>query len=350
MNDPLDVLRRDGGATEPDPAFRARLMQRVSEALESKAIVTFDPHADSNDDLVAANRHEKHPELEIIMDPDTSSRQRRSMVVAAAVGTAAALLVALVLVVRNGDDPVDPAAPGPSASTPVAPASTAALTTIPPTTTALPATTLPPPSDDQIAEAAFLTADEVGDDFGPSRQVDIWTLEGETAAAVPECAAFLDTVFESAARPATVAVEGYSKEGAEFEQYVVVLPTVAGARAMMSAVGDPSFPACWAPFISAIYNKTQQCCTDYSYQPAAAHTLEPVGEEMDNLALSGTISYLGETYVDEGPTPFVRVGRAVMILNPPSLATVVPGTGYPDGQLDRAMAVSVERLRTAQGL
>lgn len=352
MNDPLDVLRRDGGTTEPDPAFRARLMQSMREALRSEAPAQFDPHVESDSDgLVMRDHDDEHTELEIIMDPATPGRHRRSMIVAAAVGTAAALLVALVLVVRNGDDPVDPAAPGPSASTPVAPSSTAApTTTVLPTTTLPPTPTLPPLSDDQIAEAAFLTADEVGDGFSPTSNASGFRLYGPTASQVPECAAFLGTVFENTARPATVAARDYNKDGAGFGQYVVVFPTVDGATAMMTAVADPSFPACWALFTSDLYAKTATCCSDHSYQPSAAHPLVPVGDDMVNLAQKGTFTYLGETFVDEGPTPFVRVGRVVMTLNPPSLATIIPGTGYPDAQFDQALAVSVARLREAQGL
>lgn len=346
MTDPLDVLRHKGGSTEPDPAFRDALMARVRAALSIEAVVDGSQAAGGDrDDPKDAPDDDERTELEITMDTHPQGRHHRRRILVAAVGVAAALVIALVLVIRVGDDSLDPAGPGPSAT-----ATHTTPSTVVPTSTATPSTTTGPAlSDVEIAESAFLTDDEVGDGFRPVLVGDAFTLDGETAAEVPECAAFLDTVFESTARPATVATQVYSKVGATFEQYVVVFPTVDGAAAMMSATADPSFPACWAPFLSATYSKTQTCCTDFSYQPSQAHSLASVGDDMVNLALEGTFTYNGDTLFDEGPTPFVRVGRAVMMFNPPSLP-IAPAEGYPDAQFDAALAISVERLRTTPGL
>lgn len=315
MSDPLDTLYRPEGFTEPDPEFRAALMIRLERALTHE-------WSDSSNDVPP------QPELlEVVMKTTThpDGARRRAL---AAIGLAAAAVAAVGFIITTHDD---------NSNSPVATTPTTTSTT----------TTVPALTDAEIAQAGLLTTAEVGDNYRRSNTVT-FHLDRDTGPGADRlaCASFLDTVFESPDRPATVRIQAFAFPGAQMQQYVVVFPDESGALAMMRSVADPTFPACMAAITTAMWSSAEFVPTPY--QPFDPRPLAPVGDEMKVVAVRGTYSYHGADYDDEGLIPFVRVGRAVTWLNPSSAPTVYNTPGYPDSQLEKAITTAAEHLRAAQ--
>lgn len=63
------------------------------------------------------------------------------------------------------------------------------------------------------------------------------------------------------------------------------------------------------------------------------------------VATAGKASWV---CAEEGAYPFVRVGRAVVMFNPPASKSLYNSPGYPDAQLDHTLQLAVAKLRAAQ--
>jgi hypothetical protein len=331
MTDPFDSLRRDRGFTAPDPRFRTDLLARLEHAL-----VTDEPTIDPP-------FHPTFEPMEITMPADQRPSPTRLALIVGGVVAAIVLLVTLILL-RN-DDAADPA----SDSTETV---TSSPSTSPPSTE-VPTTTVAPLTDAEIAEAGFLTTAEIGGGYAPLPSAtfvfDLRT-PGGPGAADPACEPFLPSVFESAARPATVRIKGYQAPGAGQQMYVAVFPEQTDAEAMMAAVADPTFPACMAAIVSEAYSQsdTDVVTNRTPLVPEPPRPLTSVGDEMTVLAFKGSYDLGGSTWADEGLIPFVRVGRAVFWMNPNSARTPANTDGYSDELLQAALTVAAEQLREAQ--
>lgn len=204
-------------------------------------------------------------------------------------------------------------------------------------------------SDTEIAESAVLTREEVGEGFAPSNKQTIsWSADEQPAVREAACAPFVDSVFESSKRPATSRAQAFQRPASSFQQYVVVFPSEQGAIAMMDALADPAFPECLAAVAQASYEAGNESVTGATQRPAVPRTLAEMGDQMVVLALKGSYVFQGTAYGDEGLVPFVRVGRAIVTMNPNAAESPVGSPGYPDEQLEKALAIAAERLRTAQ--
>jgi len=124
---------------------------------------------------------------------------------------------------------------------------------------------------------------------------------------------------------------------------------------MMEGVAHPTFPACLGEYIAAAYSGVHmgadggaECCHADPYTPITPHPLLNVGDEMVNVALTGRLVAGTHEFPDEGAYPFVRVGRVVVMFNPPASKSIYNTPGYPDGQLDQTLQIAVKKLRAAQ--
>lgn len=340
MTDPLDALRHTTGATAPDPEFRARLMAELGDALAGRPAVDSSSKAEHRH---SSRRSVPDPDTPTVMEisMDTSSRTRwtrRAFPVAAALALVAVIVAALVV---SQDRDNEPAVAAPTTTIGIQPAAT--TTSVPSTTLAL------PQSDVAIAEAGLLTYEDIdfiGGGWTEGFVGEVGPMDSATAATVPSCAPFVDVVFENDGRPATIRKRWFGRLDGLIEQDVVVFPTLDGAVAMMDAVADPAFPACWADFGEVALNSLE-CCEGATSEPVEPHAIRRFGDQMVNLAFAGQALINGVPTPGEGAMVFVRVGRAVMFVNPPAiLDTGEPG--YSDEQVEQFLAISVAKLRAAQ--
>ncbi len=204
-------------------------------------------------------------------DIDRHRRRRATLAVAAAI----VFSVGIGLVVGRvaDDDAVDP----PAATVPVP--TTPPLESIPPADGAPTTTTTGAPMS--MDELTSIRALMWADDYFISGFVPIdpllVTLDGAVAQDLPACRPFLDTVFESDARPAAIRSKAFGNESldAMVLQYVVVHPTLAQATAMLDGMQDPAFlDECMPAYESTL---PVQCCDDVtSWIP-----IEAGDEELD---------------------------------------------------------------------
>ena len=104
MPDPLDVLFEHGGTTEPDPAFRVALMERVRAALTSPDVprsAPSKPHPQDLGDVSTDGRRGVGIELEPADSQRPRERRRGRRVFRAALGVAAAGATIFAVVVAR---------------------------------------------------------------------------------------------------------------------------------------------------------------------------------------------------------------------------------------------------------
>jgi hypothetical protein len=182
-------------------------------------------------------------------------------------------------------------------------------------------------SDRRFAGAVALTPHDWGANYTFGRWANGFRMSRELAETLPECAPFLDTVFESPGRPATVTT-ATAATGTRLPplhwQYVVVFPDVAGAEAMMDAVHDPRYPDCDARYRSELSGG----------DPA------PSGGVPPRLDLAGDDSVVVNT------TPYVRAGRTVMTFD--SVRYHWPDDEADARAVERVVARAVERVEAAE--
>lgn len=249
---------------------------------------------------------------EPVSRPDRS--WRRGWLLAAAVVAVLVAGTVLVLATSDDDSVLRPAA------------------TLPPESSS-PTTVAPPsaPSDRQFAAAVALTPDDWGPNYEFSRSRP-YEMSRELAESLPECVPFLDTVFESPGRPATVttaiAMPTHNSPTVSHLQYVVVFADVAEAEAMMDALHDPRYPECDARYRNewAVMGGAH----DNDFGVGVPPQLDLAGD--DSVVVNVTRRSRG------GTIPFVRVGRTVMMFD---------AYRYDDDELVAIVARAVERVKAA---
>ena len=275
-----------GLAVPVDPARAEALRARLHDELVGRVAqtpTTRSPAAERQEFTV----HSHPPER----------RAHRMLTMAAILVAVAGLVGVVVIATRDGASTADEQ-PGIGASpastvpgtrgaattmTPTTPAlsttdaTTSPPTTVPPTTEAEPLPRLPPLPDDEIASAALprRTGEqlpEYGERWQSAVAIHAVEMRGDIAAAVPECAPFLDA-FESSGRPAVVDVElawHPDPPAALSSTYIVVFPDEFGAEAMFDATRDPRFiRQCSPAYDQELYDVTGQSLSQsgYSYFP-----------------------------------------------------------------------------------
>ncbi len=164
---------------------------------------------------------------------------------------------------------------------------------MPTTSTSAAASTSAAPRDDDVAIAALLDSADVGGGFLAG--------SGETflgfydlGAALPECAAFVDSVFHPLASATTRTRTFFKQFGAQFEQMVLVFPTADAATTLMDGVADPMYPACDVAVSTAAVNASP-CCEQAGFVSIAPPALKSVGDQQVITAVNGTYVAGGTT-------------------------------------------------------
>jgi hypothetical protein len=227
MNDPFTSLRRPEERAEPDPEFRNELLLAVRRRLDG------DAHAAPPRSLPTLSLEDNR------MKP-TRGPNRGLMYAAAAVVVVGGLTAFAIVRADNDSEPQQPTAP--------------AITTPTPATTT---TTLPPLTDNDIAEAILLHAGEYAPGWqvgSPSTPSPKRLVNSTTARTLPSCARFVAPVFE-ATEGATVLNRIFyhlvPTGLAVFGQFVAVFADEASATAMVDAMSDPEFEACQADYLTS---------------------------------------------------------------------------------------------------
>ena len=151
-------------------------------------------------------------------------------------------------------------------------------------------------------------------------------MDAEIARQFPECAKYVDTVFESSARPAVTADAQYNRlkleEPAAMVEYVVVHPSADQAAAMLDSMQEPAFASECVP--AYVTTMPKQCCAELTnFFPAvlAIPGKEPpkldVGAD-DIMVAASDGSWTDDQGVVHGPEGYVwaaiRVGRVVAMI------------------------------------
>lgn len=303
------------------------------------------PDASSVDDR--SIQIEPTTEVTLVLKPakNPDHRWRRVGLIAAAV--VAVVAAGTVLMLVTGDDdagprPADTLPPENSAPATVTP-TTAPSTSLSPATvapsmppsTAQPASVDPPSAsaDRQFAAAVALTPDDWGANYSVDPETVRWRMTRELAETLPECAPFLDTVFESPGRPATVTTAMATTFTWANWQYVVVFPDVTGAETMMDALHDPRYPECDARYRSAYWAWMGFDVND-NFGIGVPPQLDLAGD--DSVVVDVTESFLRDGHQT---IPFVRAGRTVMMFDAPY---------YDDDELVVIVNRAVERVSAAE--
>lgn len=208
-------------AVPPDREFASRLQVELEARLAARQ--------PSATDLTEEN------EL-MTVETEQPEHGRRRWMLAVAASLIALVAAGVVLATRNADSSTPPSGDSGQPRTPI--------TTATPTTTAAPTTTIPPLSDAQIANAVLLE----DKDYDAPGFLRNWSLpvrmNAEIASEHPECAAYVDVVFDSPSRPAAIRYAAFyheiSSPAAMFE-YVVVHPDANQAQEMLDAMREPAF-------------------------------------------------------------------------------------------------------------
>lgn len=322
MTDPVTMLRAQQQRSEPDPAFRVRLMNILDDAIEGRT-------------GASAPKSAPPPTLTGAIDlPDGGRAEKlwRSRLPAIVLSAAAVVVavVAAVVLVRERDTPSFPGQDSPAPTAPVTPS-----TTTPPTTTTAPTTTFAPTTTAEvvldpvvnaaIAESVLLDADDfaLGWKVMQFKQV---VLDRALAATVPGCASSLDAVFESPERRAVTSYRHFSSPlPAILRQYVVVFPSELAAKAMFDATVDPDFNTeCFRPYYELTDEFTGNWCCDINDPSTPPLYGRPIESERDHdaddfsLRLDDTQYWTGADGVLHGPETLrsttIRVGRTIIIM------------------------------------
>ncbi len=349
MSDPFEILNVAHRRVEPDSAFRASLMDALSDAFDEEAEIV----APIGTGVVALVDHVEASMVE--------HRRRRALPLLVAAAAVIVAVGSIVLVRLRPAEPVEPATQPrqpaattvPTAPTSASPSSTTTSTTSPPGATSVP---FDPVGDATIAESILLEAEEYAPNVDVIDNKDV-VLDRTLAADIPGCAVFLDTVFESPDRQAVTSWRTfYSPLPALLFEYVVVFPSEQAAQAMFDSLAEPTFgDACFQPYLDLLAERHGDFCCDV--EVAIPPPLK--GKPIDSAESFGAdeIAFRlaqGEYYTNSdglhGPEDFleatVRVGRAVVIVE--AITTDQSGnTVIDEDQFHAAIATSVTKARAA---
>jgi len=241
----------DDLAIAPDADFERTLRRQLDRGLRgiSTQPVPLSIEIDLGLELPAPS----HPEPG---RRDERGRSRRSIIaVAAAIAASIAIGVVVDELVADDSTELPTATVPPATSSPTTATSTPAAD--------VPTTTEPLFSQDDIVAIKTLLWDS---DYNLPGFTHVAgapvTLDGLVADRLPACRAFVPTVFESDARPATIQSRLFqsSEDGQLMVQYVAVHPTLAQATAMLDEMQDPAFLGDCVPAYRATL--PTDCCND----------------------------------------------------------------------------------------
>lgn len=216
-----------------------------------------------------------------------------------------------------------------------------------------------PFTDSEIATRVLLDAEEYGAGW---QQFDFKKLvmDASVASAIPGCAPYLGTVFESEARPAVTAGRWFHAppgRKAAMSEYVVVFPTDAAAEAMFEATLEEAFRhECFASYYDPSKASDGFCCNPQDIAAAPLHG-EPV--ESTKTLGSNDIQFRTDTQywsdaagTRHGPekvdSATIRLGRVIAVIE----TIKIDEFGAPlvsDAEFNTAIATISERAIHALG-
>jgi hypothetical protein len=325
MSDPFEILTAPDRRVEPDAAFRAQLMDQLSDAFSEGATVRMAVDTGEAAVVEVAEVHSM-----------AGHRRLRTYTLLVA---AAAVIVALGSVLMLRERWMVPS-----------PANAPVPTTTPPTTVPY-----DPVGDAVIARSILLEAEEYAPNFSQIDFKDV-VLDRAIAEDVPGCSAFLDAVFESPDRQAVTSWRSFfSPLPAVLSEYVVVFPTETAAEAMFDGMADPTFlDGCSQPYFDLLVERNGDFCCDPDVSGPPPILGRPVLAAETFSADDVQLRASEESYTDEsgvhGPETFlkamVRVGRAVVIIE----AITKDEFGNPvitEDQFHGAITTTVTKARAA---
>lgn len=311
MNDRTTTFY-DDLAAEPDAEFERTLRRRLDHDLRHVPTQPVVSPIEIDLDVPAPRQTDRR-------DRDEPGRSRRS-IIAVAAAIAASIVVGVVVDRLVADDTTDP------------PVATVPAITLPPVTVAAPTTESPTTTDpmfttDDIVAIKTLLWDADYDLPGFTHVAGAPVkLDGLIADRLPACQAFVPSVFESDARPATIQSRLFQNAADRrlMVQYVAVHPTAAQATAMLSAMQEPAFLGdCVPAYLAAL---PPECCDNveswFPIETGDETTAAPVIDvEADDTWVRGYIVNNwddGEGHI-HGPRQFafaaIRVGRVVATID-----------------------------------
>ncbi|HTH06649.1 MAG TPA: hypothetical protein VL916_12295 [Ilumatobacteraceae bacterium] len=269
MNDPFTSLRPPVDRAEPDPHYRAQLLDDVRRHLAG------DTRPSSNSITVHKEATPMSP------DPD---HHRRNVILG--IAAAVALIGSLTAIaVARDDDPASPASPDETIATvetlatdQITPTTEAPATTT--STTIPPTTTLPRLTDQEIAEAMLLGSDEYAPGWSATTPADydltaVW--DPVIAAELPACAPYVESVFGAAANATTDQRFWYHGMPTEaiIGQFVVVFPDDEAASDFFNAMGFVDFSTCARAYEIAAGKQPE----GFGYNTGGQAPGGPIGDE-----------------------------------------------------------------------
>ncbi len=163
----------------------------------------------------------------------------------------------------------------------------------------------------EIAQAALLQADDIGDGWEDLGSDFAWPMTAELAASVPSCAPFVDVVFEG--NNTGVWAHSTLRRNTDIAfTSVTVFPTEAEAAAMVAATATPEFDQCWADFNEVGIVAMGVGVDSASYESVQPPDVELGGDSSSLKALDGALIFGATTVPDSCVCAFVQQGRAVL--------------------------------------
>lgn len=196
--------------------------------------------------------------------------------------------------------------------------------------------------DPAIAELALIDPDQLGPDWGISRQFSQLTSRrvAEVAAGIPACGPYLDSAFDSPGRKAVTGGRIFQgPTDAVLTQWVYIFPTEVAASRAMDKIAESAFVPCFNDFMGALLaglvgNPT--FATTVAVPSPAAH-----GDRQVVLGQSVRIGGgLGKSVLVNA---FVQVGRGIVYVDP----TLDVGSANPTAGVEKALAEATIALTKA---
>jgi hypothetical protein len=208
-------------------------------------------------------------------------------------------------------------------------------------------------ADREIAEAALISATDLGSLWFDSHAYDDFSTrdQARVAASIPECAPYVDHVFDGPHRQAATSQKhfqyrgGSSSSSSILSNVVSVFPSNAAASRVMDKIAEPTFRSCFARYLEAEAPllSSGDALTSHILDapPLLQHGIRQIAFETVNLYhLAGGLVPL--TSIDV----FIQIDRAIVYINP-----VVDGHDSidPRSSLEVVLRAATNSLTSAVG-
>ena len=160
---------------------------------------------------------------------------------------------------------------------------------------------------------ALLAPEDIADSWQRYDDKYIYPNSADLARTVPECAEFVDVVFQGGSKHGDGAAAVLGDGMSIVWTYVVIFDTVDEAEAMMAAVSSKSFDACWAKFNDVAVPKIPiGNFTSANYEATDPPVLDVKADGLSVKHLTGSVSGPDGKFGDTCTCAFARAGRGVV--------------------------------------